>query len=99
LSSASRSARLSEHTDLLVGSTLLHIYSRRGIRRWSAPGYRAEAVLVTGGSGVVGELAHLLGAASSRQRKCRQGMTLAVINAKAEIKLIRLRMPVCVFGL
>ena len=64
---ASRTARLSDHTDFVVGSTLLHIY----LTAWYALVGRArlqagETVLVTGASGGVGlacvELAHLLGA-------------------------------------
>jgi len=62
---ASRTARLSEHTDFVVGSTLLHIY----LTAWYALVERGrlqpgETVLVTGASGGVGlacvELAHLL---------------------------------------
>ena len=64
---ASKTARLSDHTDFVVGSTLLHIY----LTAWYALVERArlqagETVLVTGASGGVGlacvELAHLLGA-------------------------------------
>ena len=66
---ASKTARLPDNTDFIVGSTLLHIY----LTAWYALVDRArlqagETVLVTGGG--VGlacvELAHLLGARSSR---------------------------------
>jgi NADPH2:quinone reductase len=64
---ASRTARLPDNTDFVVGSTLLHIY----LTAYYALVDRArlqpdEAVLVTGASGGVGlacvELAHMLGA-------------------------------------
>ena len=64
---ASKTARLPDNTDFIVGSTLLHIY----LTAWYALVDRArlqagETVLVTGASGGVGlacvELAHLLGA-------------------------------------
>jgi NADPH:quinone reductase len=64
---ASKTARLPDNTDFIVGSTLLHIY----LTAWYALVDRArlqagETVLITGASGGVGlacvELAHLLGA-------------------------------------
>lgn len=64
---ASKTARLSDQTDFVVGSTVLHTY----LTAWYALVERArlqagETVLVTGASGGVGlacvELAHLLGA-------------------------------------
>jgi NADPH:quinone reductase len=64
---ASKTARLPDNTDFIVGSTLLHIY----LTAWYALVDRArlqagESVLITGASGGVGlacvELAHLLGA-------------------------------------
>jgi NADPH:quinone reductase len=64
---ATQTARLSDRTDYIAGSTILHIY----LTAWYALVERArlkagETVLVTGASGGVGlacvELAHLLGA-------------------------------------
>ena len=64
---ASKTARLPDNTDFIVGSTLLHIY----LTAWYALVDHArlqagETVLITGASGGVGlacvELAHLLGA-------------------------------------
>jgi len=64
---ASRTARLPDETDFVVGSTILHLY----LTAWYALVERArlqagETVLVTGAAGGVGlacvELARLLGA-------------------------------------
>ena len=80
---ASKTARLSDHTDFLVGSTLLHVY----LTAWYALLERArvqagETVLVTGASGGVGlacvELAHLLGA-----------RVIAGVGGAAKIPIVR----------
>jgi NADPH2:quinone reductase len=80
---ATKTARLSDNTDFLVGSTLLHVY----LTAWYALVERArlqagETVLVTGASGGVGlacvELAHLLGA-----------RVIACVGGAAKIPIVR----------
>jgi len=80
---ASKTARLPDNIDFIVGSTLLHIY----LTAWYALVDRArlqagETVLVTGASGGVGlacvELAHLLGA-----------RVVAAVGGAAKVSIVR----------
>ena len=83
---ASKTARLPDNTDFIVGSTLLHIY----LTAWYALVDRArlqagETVLITGASGGVGlacvELAHLLGArVIVAVWECREGIYRARVR-------------------
>jgi NADPH:quinone reductase len=80
---ATKTVRLPDNTDFVVGSTILHIY----LTAWYALVDRArlqaeETVLVTGASGGVGlacvELAHLLGA-----------RTIAAVGSAAKQSIVR----------
>jgi len=80
---ASRTARLPDETDFVVGSTILHLY----LTAWYALVERArlqagETVLVTGAAGGVGlacvELAHLLGR-----------RVIAVVGSAAKSSIVR----------